>query len=205
METLPPPVSRRDPVPGNGRPWPDPRFETLERLAAALDRLAAALEGMRRLADPPSAPSAGPSWPAEPTVAGAASPQPTLLGILEQRGFVVKGMALPSDEAEPMNRLAWFLGERHALLRSQLRKIRAAMNNGLRCSVDLADASAEEISANCQFATSARDLGLLEEFQYVRHPRRVLHLVCNRDPAALNFFSGGWLERYLEAVSYTHL
>lgn len=72
------------------------------------------------------------------------------------------------------------------------------MNNGLRVSHDLAELSADDLSTHCQFASLTFQQGLLANFQDVRAPRRLLHAVCSRDPSALNFFSGLWLERYLE-------
>lgn len=201
METLSAPSFGLNAVPSTGTSHQDAQLRVLERLAAAIEHLARVLADASQQGASLCPTPAGLSRPVRDDGSSSDAPlqeRPTLLDFLGRRGFTVQSMALPTDEAEPMNRLAWFLGSRFASLRSQLRKIKVSMNNGLRFTLDLAEATDAELSNNCQFATLAREQGLLQDCQYVRQPRRALRVVCNRSPEALNFFSGGWLERYLE-------
>ncbi|MFN3683893.1 MAG: hypothetical protein ACK41F_08160 [Fimbriimonadaceae bacterium] len=176
---------------------PPPPLGGSERLAQSIDRLTAAIERLlERLPAPAPVPSPPESPFLEPTPEEIGLP--TVRELLESKGLCIQGFAVSKEEERPLLQLAWYLGTRYGTLRELLHKIKRAMNNGLHLSHDLAGLGSDDLSTNCQFASLARDQGLLADFRYVRSPRRVLLVTCSRDPNALNFFSGSWLELYLE-------
>lgn len=170
-------------------PSPTARLaEAIDRVAVAIERLIEHLEGQDRR---PTAPAARSDSEQQP-------PLPSIKELLEARGLAVKGLAFATEEDKPLYQLAWYLGKRHSVLRDLLHKIKRAMNDGLSFSHDIGNLGSEKISTHCQFASLALEQHLLRDSQYTRSPRRTLRVLCSRDPVALNFFSGAWLERYLE-------
>ena len=115
---------------------------------------------------------------------------------LSKRGITVKARREESGLDEAFDRLCTFLGERFESLAPFYRAITRSLSSGGQRAVDLTEAAPQVISDTVQFAYMLRDFGFLAKAEYVRRDRR-LFFIPQRSGQVTNFFTGGWLERYV--------
>lgn len=186
--------------------------DALEAILSRLDRIIALLESAGRAEKSPQ-PEAAPDAPFAadtrdglpvPLVATSeigATPEidPGLADFLRARGISIRTVPTRTPADDPLDSTAVFLGERYAALRPVLSEIKRTMAQGKSWSHSLKGRPSEAISSSCQFCSTLHDLALLTSYTYHRSPRFVLHATTSSAPMAQNFFSGGWLERYVRS------
>jgi len=97
-----------------------------------------------------------------------------------------------------LNQISNFMGDRYYSIRKLYKSIKSNMNEGEAFSLILKDEPNQVVSDSCQLANMLCSIAFLEEYHYLKSPRFILEAKPSRDPNALNFLSGGWLERYVK-------
>ena len=116
---------------------------------------------------------------------------------LNGRGIKIKTVP-PEDAAdEVINSLSEFLGKNYDGLRELLTKIKRNMQQGGFITISLKDYSQKDVSNVCQFSTRLHEIAFLEQYKYFKSPRYLIKAKTTTLPAAQNFFSGKWLERFV--------
>lgn len=120
---------------------------------------------------------------------------------LNSRNIKIK-IAPPEDPADDViNSLAEFLGNHYNALSDLLAKIKSNMQRGGTITFAIKDYSQRDISDICKFCTRLHEIAFLEQYKYFRSPEYLIKAKTTTLPAAQNFFSGKWLERFvLQAV-----
>ncbi len=172
----------------------------LQAAVAAVERVARRLEGGEDAesgavgAGALHHPDALPHPPSPDELAAA-------IDFLAQRGIQVKSLPPPDDAEEHLAPIATFMGERYASIKTFYQRLKATLGSGRALTLNLADEPQEVMGATCQLATDLHALAFLAEYKYKRSPQYLLHARINRLPRALNFLSGGWLERYAASLA----
>ena len=96
-----------------------------------------------------------------------------------------------------LNQISNFMGDRYYSIRKLYKSIKSNMNEGEAFSLILKDEPNQVVSDSCQLANMLCSIAFLEEYHYLKSPRSI-EAKPSRDPNALNFLSGGWLERYVK-------
>ncbi len=189
----------------------DPLRDLLGDMATSLRRIAAALEDQRVPAPPGRGCKA--ELPLDHSASSGALPQASdggeaedvrdssdrrdvLRDFLSERGVRIKVERERDDADETLDRLAAFLGSRFHHVKIFYERLKGAMNEGRPFTLSLKGAPQDVISSTCQLATELHKIAFLEEYRYRRSPQCLLYVRPSRLPRALNFLSGGWLERY---------
>ena len=116
---------------------------------------------------------------------------------LNGRGIKIKTVS-PVDAADDViNSLSEFLGKNYNGLRELLRKIKRSMQQGGFITISLKDYSQKDVSNVCQFSTRLHEIAFLEQYKYFKSPQYLIKAKTTTLPAAQNFFSGKWLERFV--------
>ncbi|MCB9761179.1 MAG: hypothetical protein H6739_15165 [Alphaproteobacteria bacterium] len=174
---------------------------TLEHIAGTLSRIADALEGLdvvERPADPEEAPANDPARADATTSEDGGDPErlEALRAFLSSRGVRIKAERAP-DPADPiLDRLAVLMGRRYPDIQPFYTTLKRNLNDGRRFTLNMKKAPQRTLSTTCQFASRLHEVAFLEDYHYQRAPRCLLHATPNRIPRAINFLTGGWLERY---------
>lgn len=116
---------------------------------------------------------------------------------LAARGVQIKTERPALDRDAVLERLAVFLGSRYRHLEPFFKQVKAHMNAGTGFTMGLRGQSQVAVSSTCQWASELHSLALLEAYRYQNSPKYLIYAMPSRDPRALNFFSGDWLERYV--------
>ena len=129
---------------------------------------------------------------------------------LKTRGIQIKRIPPRQECDDILDRLAMFMGNRYNSIDKLHARIKSSMDRGYSFTIDLKNLPQEQISNICQLATRLHDLAFLEEYRYQKSPHFILSAKPSRNPKALSFFSGQWLERFvkdrtIEAIRKTHL
>jgi hypothetical protein len=181
-------------------------LRSLERIAVALERIADVLstspaeeqpveqatEHVSALAPATTPPNVG-AADAERT---ARQDSRVLERFLVSRGIALKRVPPEREYDEALDRIAGFIGDRYDALRLVYDAIRGSMNSARGLRLSLRNASQREVADICQLCTQLHEIAFLEEYKYLRAPRMELFAKPSRNPRALNFFAGQWLERY---------
>jgi len=123
-----------------------------------------------------------------------------IIEFLSSKNISVKTVK-PEDEADDvLDNISLFMGERYSKIKRVYDLIKRNMNSGGSFRLDLKNLQQDEISSITQLCTNLHQIAFLEEYKYYKSPRFLLYGKVNRIPNALNFFSGGWLERYIKTV-----
>jgi hypothetical protein len=129
---------------------------------------------------------------------------------LKTRGIQIKRIPPRQECDDILDRLAMFMGNRYNSIEKLYARIKSSMDRGYSFTIDLKNLPQEQIANICQLATRLHDLAFLEEYRYQKSPHFILSAKPSRNPKALSFFSGQWLERFvkdrtIEAIRKTHL
>jgi hypothetical protein len=116
---------------------------------------------------------------------------------LNTRNIQIKTVP-PEDAADDIiNSLSEFLGKNYDGLRELLIKIKRSMQQGYPITLSIKDYSQKDVSNVCQFATRLYEIAFLEQYKYFKSPQYLIKAKTTTLPAAQNFFSGIWLERFV--------
>ncbi len=97
-----------------------------------------------------------------------------------------------------LNHISNFMGDRYSSIKKLYKSIKSSMNEGEAFSLCLKDEPQQVVSDSCQLANLLLGAAFLEEYRYFKSPKFILEARPSRSPDALNFLSGGWLERYVK-------
>jgi hypothetical protein len=133
-----------------------------------------------------------------------------LQDFLKTRGIQIKSIPPRQECDDILDRLAMFMGNRYSSIEKLYARIKSNMDRGYSFTINLKNLPQEQIANICQLATRLHDLTFLEEYRYQKSPHFILSAKPSRNPKALSFFSGQWLERFvkdrtIEAIRKTHL
>lgn len=118
---------------------------------------------------------------------------------LNARGILVKGSRERTGLDEAADRAALLLGDHFPRLRPFYEAIKRRIHGSHEKWFSLKDLPVADRGVLCQFGTRLHDCGFLSEFRYVKHDECLL-FVPLEDGRVQNFFTGGWLERYVWQV-----
>lgn len=171
--------------------------ETLERIATALERIASALESREGAGAPKSI-----------------IPQHTLEEDAEGRDFIndiqdieeflnsknirIKALKENDDADSVLDKIALYIGKRYPLVKDLIMNIKRSLNTGRTFRMDLKNYSQKEIASITQLCSNLYQIAFLQEYKYFESPNYRLFASPNRIPKVINFFTGGWLERYIK-------
>lgn len=119
---------------------------------------------------------------------------------LNSKGVSIKHIREEDEADEVLDKIALFMGDRYSLIKKVYELIKRNLNSGRSFKLDLKNASQDEIGSITQLCTNLHQIAFLEEYKYFKSPKYYMYGKVNRIPKALNFFSGGWLERYVKTA-----
>jgi hypothetical protein len=192
--------------------------DAADRIRHALDKLAA-LQGQvidlqefltdalltLQAAAQPSGGSASPRNGTDPPADTAEVPQTVdLEKWLRDRDITIKQRRLQNPFDASFDRLAVFLGRHFENLRAFYGAIKTRLaGRSYPRSLSLQKLPPEQISELIKFGQDLHRNGFLKDFRYLKHDR-LIRFDPQADGRVTNFFTGGWLERYvvLSATEY---
>lgn len=183
-------------------------LELLNRIAVALETIASRMEptesteiAPEKLERPLTAPvdpaRVGPMSPvvAEEKAIDASHP---LVEFLAKRKIAVKTLPEEDEGDEVLGRLAQHIGSRYTTVKKLLDAIKWSLRNGKPINLFMKNERQEVVSNTCQIASMLHEIAFLTRYRYERSPKCLLRAEPSRFPRAINFFTGGWLERYIK-------
>jgi len=105
---------------------------------------------------------------------------------------------LPDESEDPLDQVAKFIGERYGLVDIFLKGMKRSLNTGRVFNMLLKNYPPEQIGSICQLANNLYKLGILSLYVYQKSPKFYLTAAVTGHPNAINFVTGGWLERYIK-------
>lgn len=114
----------------------------------------------------------------------------------KKRIQLVKTYQEDEDKEKVLNRLALYLGDRFSSLERLYEKIKQSLSVKRQFTLDLNDASQEEISNSTQFCTLLKQYAMLTSYHYSSESRTI-RAKASTAGWVQNFLSGLWLERYV--------
>lgn len=157
-------------------------------------------------ADPASAGPIGPEEAQEGWEAGdeqALEDPPSterIVAFLEDHGIQIKAIRPEEDYDDVLDNIAVFIGTRYSAVQKVYNLIKRNMNYGGSFRMYLREEDQDVIGASTQLCTRLYRIAFLEKYEYLRSPRYLLTATTTRLPTALNFYAGGWLERYVKCT-----
>lgn len=122
---------------------------------------------------------------------------------LNAKGITVKNYHEQSEADTVFDQLAVFLGDRFELLERLHDSIRRNLSTGSSFTLNLSSSRQEEIAAATQFCTMLSSYAFLSAYKYNKYTKTI-YAAPQRVGKVINFFTGGWFERYiyLKIVSF---
>ncbi|MBX3054411.1 MAG: hypothetical protein KF753_23260, partial [Caldilineaceae bacterium] len=114
---------------------------------------------------------------------------------LTAQGIVVKNYREQSNGDAIFDQLALFLGERFDTLSRLHELIRRNLSSGATFTYNLSGRSQAEIADCTQFCTLLSSYAFLSSYKYNR-TAKTIYATPQRVGKVINFFTGGWFERY---------
>lgn len=187
-------------------PPPEPPADVLAEILGALRSVQRELAELRAVIGQGGAPPAveePPELPA-PTIGGnggqrapVAVPVPEgVAAWLATHGITVRDCKQDEVTDLVFDQLATYLGERFDTLKAVHDRIRRHMSTGTPFTINLASASQEEIANSTQFCHRLFKYAFLATYRYHRGTRTI-QATPQRIGRVINFFNGGWFERYV--------
>ncbi len=121
-----------------------------------------------------------------------------ILTFLESRGIVVTDFSPEGSEPDELYKLASLLGKHYSYIEPFYKKIKQTLNDGNPFTMNMKDFPQQRISHITNFASNLHKLAFLEEYRYFKSPHYLLKAKVNRIPEVINFFTGKWLELFVE-------
>ncbi|MDM7324466.1 MAG: hypothetical protein P3W93_005630 [Thermus sp.] len=127
----------------------------------------------------------------------ASAPRASLEEWLKGLGIqVVKKPSEDEEKEKVLNRLALFLGDRYPSLEKLYERLKQSLSTKRQFELSLSEASQEEIANSTQFCTMLKQYALLTSYHYKSEERHI-RAKASTEGWVQNFFTGGWLERYV--------
>lgn len=117
---------------------------------------------------------------------------------LADKNIQVKTFQTDEEIDDVLDNIALFMGNRYNKVKKVYNTIKRNLNTGTSFSLDLKNATQEEVSYSCQLCNSLHQIAFLSEYKYFKSPQFVINGRPNRIPAAIKFFTGQWLERFIK-------
>jgi hypothetical protein len=121
-----------------------------------------------------------------------------LVEFLATRKIAVKTLPEVDEGDEVLGRLAQQIGSRYTSVKKLLDAIKWSLRNGKPINLFMKNERQEVVSNTCQIASMLHEIAFLTRYRYERSPKFLLRAEPSRFPRAINFFTGGWLERYIK-------
>lgn len=115
---------------------------------------------------------------------------------LSTRGITVKNYREQQAADQVFDQLAIHLGERFNNLGRVLDAIKRSLSNGSSFTLNLSACRQEEINDSTQFCMMLNTYAFLSSYWYNK-TTRTIHATPQRVGEVINFFTGGWFERYV--------
>ena len=112
------------------------------------------------------------------------------------KGITVKNYREQSTVDMVFDQLATFLGERFKNLSRVHECIRRSLSTGSSFKLNLSSASQAEIADSTQFCTMLHSYAFLSSYKYNKYTKTI-YAIPQRVGKVINFFNGGWFERYI--------
>ncbi len=119
---------------------------------------------------------------------------------LNSKNIHIKSVRNENEADKFLDKIAFFMGNRYSHIKSLYKHIKRNLNTGRTFKLDLKNCTQEEIASITQLCTNLHQIAFLEEYKYFKSPQYILYAKVNRIPKAINFFTGGWLERYTKTA-----
>jgi hypothetical protein len=115
---------------------------------------------------------------------------------LATKGIAVRNYREQSAADTILDQVAVFLGERFERLSRVHDSIRRSLSTGSSFTLNLSGVSQAEIADTTQFCTMLKSYALLSSYKYDKHTKTI-YAVPQRIGRVINFFTGGWFERFV--------
>lgn len=115
---------------------------------------------------------------------------------LTAKGITVKNYRDQSAADAIFDQLAVFLGERFANLARLYEAIKRNLSTGSSFALNLSSSRQVEIADATQFCTMLSSYAFLSSYKYNKLTKTI-YAAPQRDGKVINFFTGGWFERYI--------
>jgi len=119
-----------------------------------------------------------------------------LIDFLDARGIKVTLQPVKDEVDAVLDRLSQAIGVRYASIAPFYSRLKSNLSDGRAFTLNLKNEPLERVSDICQVAQELHRLAFLEEYLYRKSPHFLLHARPSRLPRAINFMTGGWLERH---------
>ncbi len=119
---------------------------------------------------------------------------------LSERGVTIKTLPASEPADEFLDRIAFFMGDRFSHIKELYTLLKKNLSFEYPFRLELKDKTQEEISTITQLCSQLHQIAFLEEYTYLKSPKFILYAKVNKIPKAINFFTGGWLERYIKSA-----
>ncbi len=119
---------------------------------------------------------------------------------LNSKNIRIKNIREEDESDEILDKMAFFMGNRYPYIKTLYQNIKRNLNTGRSFRLDLKNCTQDEIANITQLCTNLYQIAFLEEYKYYKSPKYILYAKVNRIPKAINFFTGGWLERYTKTA-----
>lgn len=112
------------------------------------------------------------------------------------KGITVKNYREQSAADTVFDQLAVFLGERFENLSRVHEFIRRSLSTGSSFTLNLSSSRQEEIADSTQFCTMLSSYAFLSSYKYNKYTKTI-YAAPQRVGKVINFFTGGWFERFV--------
>ncbi len=172
--------------------------DTLERIANALERIADALEKREGASVSKPIVSQHTAMNMDTEEKDFVNDIQDIEEFLNSKNIRIKTLKENDDADSVLDKIALYIGKRYSLVKDLMMNMKRSLNTGRTFRMDLKNYSQEEISSITQLCSNLYQIAFLQEYKYFRSPDYRLFASPNRIPKVINFFTGGWLERYIK-------
>lgn len=128
-----------------------------------------------------------------------------LQDFLQGRGISIKAK-LAANETDPiLDQIATFLGTRFVSVSKLYDAIKRNLNYGTNFSVQLREDTQVNVSNICHLGKTLHQIAFLTSYRYFKSPQCTIHAQPSRLPKAINFLTGGWLERFVRSQAISSI
>jgi hypothetical protein len=171
--------------------------ETFERIASALERIANVLESLE-VKNNQKLMALKPSLDEGLDEKEFVNDIQDIEEFLNSKNIRIKSFKEIEDADGVLDKIALFIGKRYLFVKDLLMNVKRSLNTGRVFRMDLRNYSQEEIASITQLCSNLHQIAFLQEYKYFKSPDYILLASPNRIPKVINFFTGGWLERYIK-------
>jgi len=110
-----------------------------------------------------------------------------------------------SEKYADFTGMIYQMGEKYNDIAKFLKHLKSSLNTQKKKRICLRNWTDAEISSSCHLALSMCNHGLLDEYEYLKSPIFEMIFQTSRNPEAINFLTGDWLECYVRNIVEKHL